>query len=57
MGLSDLFGSKEQRLIKMKEKQDVRNQELRAEIMLINSQKDGKQLQKELDDLRSESLG
>jgi hypothetical protein len=56
MGLSDMFGTKAQKLEKAKERQDKRNQELRAEIMLMNSQKETKQLQKELDDLRRETL-
>jgi hypothetical protein len=57
MGILDLLGSKEDRLMKMKDKQDKQNRELRAEIMLMNSQKETKELQKELDDLRSEALG
>lgn len=57
MGLLDGFGSKEDRLIKMKAKQDRHNAELRAEIMLLSSQKETKELQRELDQLRSEALG
>ena len=56
MGLSDILGNKQQKLEKAKEKQEARNQEIRAEILLLNSQKQGQQLQKELDDLRSETL-
>jgi hypothetical protein len=56
MGLSDILGNKQQKLEKAKEKQEARNQEMRAEILLLNSQKQGQQLQKELDDLRSETL-